>query len=257
MNIQVSKNQIGTESINSVNARELYLDLEMDKSQWARWSSRNIIEDNFFTENKDYLVLDIMSNTQGGRPYKDFIISLDMAKHICMLARTEKAHDIRKYFIECEKQLREQSKPATPLTIQELLEQNVKVIGDLNDKVVTLEYKIEQDKPMLNFAKAISGTTSNVDFETFAKALYDTEGLKYGRNTLMKWFRDNNYLMKNNKPYQTMLDRGLMSLKEGSYINQSTNELVTYTQSRITGKGQMYFTNKLLDENNNKENNNA
>ncbi len=143
--------------------------------------------------------------------------------------------------------LEELTKPK-PLTIESLLKENIKVISQLHNKVITLEKTVEEQKPHVNFAKAITGTTSNIDFETFAKALYDSEGIKMGRNNLMKWFRNNNYLMKNNKPYQTMLDRGLMTLKEGSYINQSTQELVTYTQSRITGKGQMYFTNKLIDE---------
>lgn len=102
MNITISKHQIGNENINSVNARDLYIDLGLDKSQWSRWSNKNIIEDSFFIRNRDYLIVDMMSSK--GLPYKDFIISLDMAKHICMLARTEKAHQIREYFIECEKQ---------------------------------------------------------------------------------------------------------------------------------------------------------
>lgn len=165
-----------------------------------------------------------------------------MAKELCLVSNTAKGKATRKYFIEVEKQANK------PMTIEQLLQENVKVIGQLQTKVITLQTKIETDKPKVKFAEAISCTTSNIDFETFAKALYDTEGIKYGRNNLMKWFRDNGYLMKNNKPYQTMLDRGLMTLKEGSYVNQSTQELVTYTQSRITGKGQMYFTNKLLDE---------
>jgi len=142
-----------------------------------------------------------------------------------------------------------------PMTIEQLLQENIRVIGQLQTKVITLQTKVitlqnkvEEDKPKVKFAEAISGTTSNIDFETFGKVLYDSEGIKMGRNNLMKWFRNNGYLTKNNKPYQTMLDRGLMTLKEGNYITQATQELVTYIQPRITGKGQMYFTNKLLDE---------
>jgi len=132
-----------------------------------------------------------------------------------------------------------------PLTYEEVM-QNALLLAD--KKVAELKNKILLDKPKVNFANAISGTTSNIDFETFAKALYDSEDINMGRNRLMKWFRNNGYMTSKNKPYQTMLDRGLMTLKEGSYVNQSTQELVTYTQPRITGKGQLYFTNKLIDE---------
>lgn len=132
-----------------------------------------------------------------------------------------------------------------PLSFEEMAKQTI-LLAD--KKIKELENTIANNQPKVNFANAITGTTSNIDFETFAKALFDAEGIKMGRNNLMKWFRDNGYLTSKNKPYQAMLDRGLMTLKEGSYINQSTQELVTYTQPRITGKGQMYFTNKLLDE---------
>lgn len=132
-----------------------------------------------------------------------------------------------------------------PLSFEEMAKQTI-LLAD--KKIKELENTIASNQPKVNFANAITGTTSNIDFETFAKALFDAERIKMGRNNLMKWFRDNGYLTSKNKPYQTMLDRGLMTLKEGSYINQSTQELVTYTQPRITGKGQMYFTNKLLDE---------
>jgi anti-repressor protein len=235
--IKIEKTKINGAEINSVNARDLHEFLNV-KSDFATWIKRQL--DGFF-EDYDYIRLHKKVEANNATQI-DYIVTLDVSKHIAMLQRSEEGQIVRKYFIEVEKQANK------PMTIEQLLQENVKVIGQLQTKVITLQAKIETDKPKVKFAEAISGTTSNIDFETFAKALYDTEGLKYGRNSLMKWFRDNGYLMKNNKPYQTMLDRGLMTLKEGSYVNQATNELVTYIQPRISGKGQMYFTNKLLDE---------
>ncbi len=233
--IQITKTKINGAEVNSVNSREIYEYLEIN-SQYANWIQR-AIEKYDFEENIDFNIFVKPTNNQ-----KDYIVTIDMAKELCMVSNTEKGKETRKYFIQVEKQ---QNKP---MTIEQLLQENVKVIGQLQTKVITLQNKVEEDKPKVAFANAITGTSSNIDFETFAKALYDTEGIKMGRNTLMKWFRDNNYLTSKNKPYQVMLDRGLMTLKEGSYVNQSTQELVTYTQPRISGKGQMYFTNKLLDE---------
>ena len=234
--IQINKTTINAAEVNSVNAREIYDYLGLAKGQFSRWI-KSAIEKYDFIQNEDYLTVDM--DVEG---VKDYIVTLDMAKELCMVSNTEKGKEVRRYFIQIEKEANK------PMTIEQLLQENVKVIGQLQNKVITLQNKVIQDKPKVAFANAITGTTSNIDFETFAKALFDTEGIKMGRNKLMLWFRENKYLTSKNKPYQTMLDRGLMTLKEGSYVNQSTQELVTYTQPRITGKGQMYFTNKLLDE---------
>ena len=232
--IQINKTTINGAEVNSVNSREIYsyLNISTDYSHWIK----RAIEKYDFIDGFDYLV------KNDGVQKIDYIVTLDMAKELCMVSNTEKGKEVRKYFIQIEKEANK------PMTIEQLLQENVKVIGQLQNKVITLQNKVIQDKPKVAFANAITGTTSNIDFETFAKALFDTEGIKMGRNKLMLWFRENKYLTSKNKPYQTMLDRGLMTLKEGSYVNQSTQELVTYTQPRITGKGQMYFTNKLLDE---------
>lgn len=232
--IKINKNTINGAEVNSVNSREIYEYLEIG-SDYSHWIKR-AIEKYDFIEDFDYLV------KNDGVQKIDYIVTLDMAKELCMVSNTENGKLARRYFIEVEK------KANKPMTVEQLLQENIKVIGQLQTKVITLQTRIKEDEPKVNFANAITGTTSNIDFETFAKALYDTENIKIGRNNLMKWFRENGYLTSKNKPYQTMLNRGLMVLKEGSYVNQSTQELVTYTQPRITGKGQMYFTNKLLDE---------
>jgi anti-repressor protein len=84
----------------AVFARELYDFLGFDKSQWSRWYKKNI-EDNPYSEvNKDWQGFDTMSN---GNPTKDFVLTIDFAKRLSMLARTEKGEEIRNYFIACEK----------------------------------------------------------------------------------------------------------------------------------------------------------
>ena len=95
--IKVTTNEQGQKL---VSARELYLGLGLDKSQWARWFKKNIEQNDFFKENKDWVGFDIVSS---GNATKDFAISLEFAKHIAMMARTEKSHEYRNYFIECEK----------------------------------------------------------------------------------------------------------------------------------------------------------
>ncbi len=111
-----------------------------------------------------------------------------------------------------------------------------------------LEHKIQEDKPKVEFANAIAGTSSSIEIGTFAKVLYDTEGIKLGRNKLFKWLRDKKYLTQKNEPYQTALNMGLMVEEEKTFINSKTGTTEPYTQPRITGKGQLYFTIKLKEE---------
>lgn len=85
----------------TVSAKVLYDFLEYDKSQWSRWYRKNIEEDSFFNEGTDYIPLDIMSN---GNETKDFQITIEMAKELSMMARTEKGKQARQYFIKLEKQ---------------------------------------------------------------------------------------------------------------------------------------------------------
>jgi anti-repressor protein len=86
----------------AVSARELYKGLELALSQFSRWANVNILENNFFTENVDFyrVRLDVEGNE-----VDDYIMKLDMAKHLVMLARTEKAHMFRDYFIQVEEKL--------------------------------------------------------------------------------------------------------------------------------------------------------
>jgi len=237
--IKIDKTKIGAGNINSVNSRDIYNYLQISE-QYVDWIKR-VIEKYDFIENEDYITFSEKSE-KIGRPRKDYIVTMDMAKELCMISNTLKGREVRKYFIKAEEELNK------PKSVIELLEDSIAQLKRVGKENLTLANIIEEQKPKVNLANAIIGTTSNIDFETFAKALYDNEGIKLGRNKLMAWFRDNKYLTLTNKPYQTMLDRGLMCLKEGSYINNSTGELVTYTQARLTGRGQLYFTNKLLEE---------
>lgn len=89
-----------------VSARELYLLLGHDPSNYARWSKSNIVENPYAIENEDWVAVvmgDELEN-QNVNPTKDYAISITMAKKIAMMSKTEKGNLIRDYFIECEKQ---------------------------------------------------------------------------------------------------------------------------------------------------------
>jgi anti-repressor protein len=70
-----------------------------------------------FVENEDFEVFpNFGENPQGGRPTKDYLLSMDMAKELSMLERNDRGKQARRYFIECEKKLRQVSKPAIDMS---------------------------------------------------------------------------------------------------------------------------------------------
>ena len=89
--------------VQTVNARDLHEALGVNKkfSDWIKYQ----LED--FKENQDYVIFSQFWEKIGkGRPMKDYALTLDTAKHICMMARCEKGKQLRQYFIEVEKQYR-------------------------------------------------------------------------------------------------------------------------------------------------------
>lgn len=97
--IKINTNEEGKQL---VSARELYLGLGLRKKNWSRWYPTNIENNDFFNKNVDWVGVPL---NEEGNETMDFAISLDFAKHIAMMARTEKSHEYRNYFIECEKKV--------------------------------------------------------------------------------------------------------------------------------------------------------
>lgn len=94
--------------INCISARELYKRLGV-KTQFTKWWQRNLTAG--FKENIDYLTVSQKRLTVKGNKteYLEAFISLDMAKQICMLQKTDIGKQFRQYFIECEKRLKNSS----------------------------------------------------------------------------------------------------------------------------------------------------
>lgn len=149
--IKITENEQGQKL---VSARDLYLGLGLDKSNWKRWSVKNIIENDYFKENFDWSGFVIMTN---GNETKDFAITLRFAQHICMMARTEKSHEYRDYLLECEKQalqitrkdrLRLQLFSGDDLLIAQAHNELVRL--EVEEATAPLIDKIETDKPKVD-----------------------------------------------------------------------------------------------------------
>ena len=108
--INITRTTINDEEVNAVSARELWQKLE-SKQRFADW-----IKDRLegFSDGEDFTVHKIMKGEDGRFRPTEYIISLDVAKHIAMLERNEQGRKIRQYFIEVEKQYRQKETEKLP-----------------------------------------------------------------------------------------------------------------------------------------------
>ena len=202
-----------------VSARELYIGIGFDLSDgnFSRWIKKQL-EDVDAVENEDYIVNVFKDvNPNGGKPITDYIITVDIAKEICMVIGVtprckdevkQKSKQIRKYFIECEKQLKEVVK----ITKEDELILNVVKAKDVGTRMIALseygEYKEnrirEQEvKPLQEEVKKLSPLAETL-IKRFEKgeniSLTDvtkTFGLKRGQ--VSKWAIKQGLIYKNKK----------------------------------------------------------
>lgn len=136
-------------------------------------------------------------------------------------------------------------KPKIPQSFSEALQLAADQAKELEKKDALL---LEQ-APKVTFANAVVGSRSSCLIGELAKIITQN-GCEIGQNRLFQWMRDNNYLGKNgeryNIPNQQYIEQGLFELKKGV---RSGNDGVLHTTITVktTGKGQMYFINKFLN----------
>lgn len=108
--IQTFTGSIQNQSIQLINARELHEALKVS-TRFQDWIKRRIA-DYGFTENEDYTCFSNLRSTEntglnrfwGGQNKIEYHITLDMAKELCMLERSELGQQARHYFIRMEKE---------------------------------------------------------------------------------------------------------------------------------------------------------
>ncbi|MDK8393941.1 phage antirepressor [Streptococcus pasteurianus] len=113
-----------------------------------------------------------------------------------------------------------------------------------------LEATIEEQKPKVIFANAVSASHTSILVGDFAK-LMRQNGLNFGQNRMFAWLRENGYLISRkgnswNMPTQKAMDLGLFEIKETT-INHSDGHISINKTPKITGKSQLYFADKLLN----------
>jgi phage anti-repressor protein len=117
MNIETIKTEENKEAIL---CSVLYENLGLDYTMFTRWTKRNLLNSKFAIENVDFIQYKSINSSKNNltRPndklanskdYKktirrkqDYVLTIDFAKRLAMMCRTEKGEEVRTYFLKCE-----------------------------------------------------------------------------------------------------------------------------------------------------------
>lgn len=123
--------------------------------------------------------------------------------------------------------------------------------ADEQTKRLQAEKIIEDQKPKVLFTDAVVGSKSSCLIGELAKII-SQNGYAIGQNRLFAWLRENGYLgtrgENRNIPNQQYIEMGLFELKKGTRSG-SDGVMFTTITPKVTGKGQVYFVNKFLNNN--------
>lgn len=226
----------------TVSARDLHEKLEISKrfSAWFETNSKGFVEGQDYTS----VLSGTVVNNGATREIQDFNISTEMAKHICLMSRTEKGMQCRQYFIDLEKawntpeQIMARALKMANNSIESLKQSNAALLED-NERM----------KPKEIFADAVAASHTSILIGDLAKLLKQN-GVDTGQKRLFDWLRENGYLIKRkgadwNMPTQKAMELKLFEVKESTVNNPDGSVRINKT-TKVTGKGQQYFINKFI-----------
>jgi len=212
--------QQNTDLQQAVSARELYSFLAPTE-RFASWFDRQLQYG--FIDGKDYLGCEVF-NTLANQTLTDFFVSIDMAKEISMIQRSDKGRQARQYFIECERRARQ---PAIPQSFSEAL----LLAGKL-------QQQIEQDAPKVAHYDAVADRKTLLNATQVAQSV----GIKSAQalNKRLSQVGVYNANCKRGKAFQAwFIQRGLGEMKQGD---------TGHMQPLFTTKGQMWVYELLSKE---------
>ncbi|GAA3264193.1 Phage antirepressor protein [Lactococcus lactis subsp. lactis] len=127
-----------------LSGRELHEFLEV-KDKYPQWILR--MTEYGFVEGEDFIT--ILGKSSGGRPSQDHALKLDMAKEISMIQRTPKGKEARQYFIQVEKEYKQQQQ--APLTLDQQIAAIATGYGSVKEELVEVKDRVsdlEENAPL-------------------------------------------------------------------------------------------------------------
>lgn len=166
-----------------VSARDLHKGLGLKKkfSAWWEQNSKDFEEGiDFAREPESYQV---QLGNGATKLMNDYFLTIDMAKELCMMSKTEKGKEVRKYFIEVERRWNDPN---------EVVKRGYAILQDENTQ---LRIENKAMKPKALFADAVSVSKKTILIGDLAKILKQN-GVNIGSIRLFRWLRKHGYLIK-------------------------------------------------------------
>jgi phage anti-repressor protein len=209
--IPVFESTINDETVQTVNAREVYASLEV-KKDFSNWIKAQI-ERARLVENRDYVRLaqkgevinQQVTTTIGSRI--DYHLTLRAATHVALMSNTDKGCDIRDYFIDVEDAYRKQQP-------KDLTKEQILVMALESERArMVLEKKLEEAQPMIDFHEEVSIGEGEFTIPNLCKTLFN--GAVTDRQ-LREWMKNQRWMDRRkgfNEPTMWAIHQGLMRLK--------------------------------------------
>ena len=234
--IKIEAGQISGETVQTVNARDLFAFLE-SKRDFSDWMRERIALYEF-VQGVDFIVVPQISNSidKDGYPRaskrNEFFITLDMAKEIAMVERNQKGKEARQYFIECERKAKAPADPMKALNDPAVMRS---LLLGYSEKVLTLEAENRELTPKAAALDLLSTADGSLCITDAAKTL------QIRPSDLFKVLRARKWIYKrpntaHDVAYQSHLSTGFLEHKTTTINRADGTEKIT-TQVRITPRG--------------------
>lgn len=211
----------------AVSARELYQFLEPTE-RFSNWFDRQVQYG--FEEGVDYLGCKFF-NTLAKQELQDYLMSVDMAKEVSMIQRSDKGKQARQYFIECEKKLSKQVFQLPDFTNPA---EAARAFADQYEQKQIAMQKLAIAEPKAKALDVIDSSEGALNIRDTGKTL----GI--GQKKFIEWALKNEWLYRDSKnklqAYSKRIQQGYLEIKATTYGHASFGSRAT-TQTVVTPQG--------------------
>lgn len=235
--IPLQQRDMDGQAIQTVNGRDLHVFLRVgrDFSTWLRAR----IEQYGFAENSDFVCSSIQRSIQsrGGHNRLDYHLTIDMAKELAMVERSDRGKEARQYFLQCERRAQPLPSPLES-SIGEVL-RNPAQLRDLllgqTERVLQLEATVAEHRPHVAAMERMTRADGDTNLTKTAKVL----GIQ--PMTFIRWLAAKTWIYRRGDSgawtaYQPRLDQGLL-VHRVRVIERSDGTPRMVDQVMVTPKG--------------------